>query len=81
MIEEPIWEWTAPDCDPATDDCGYGLDVAEKEDQEEQGGTGSLPIEDPKPVYEDCSESREDEDCVEYWDIGCEAPSDVTCLI
>ena len=31
VIEEPIWEWTAPDCDPLIEDCSFGLEDAPEE--------------------------------------------------
>lgn len=35
VIEEPVWEWTAADCDPAVSDCGFGLDEPPEETSEE----------------------------------------------
>ena len=74
QLEEPVWEWVDPLCDPSISDCGFGLS---------DPPVFSTSVEDPTPetlVYEDCSDSTDDPDCVEHWSIQCESLQDVDCL-
>ena len=73
----PAWNWDNPFCDPLSANCDYGLE------QSPITGTDSQPLTDQDTDtidYEDCSDSRFDEDCIEYWSIQCVA-KDAQCLI
>ena len=39
MIDEPVWEWTAADCDPLVEDCGFGLETPPEIISGDSGGT------------------------------------------
>ena len=60
----------------ASSDCNYGLEDAPEVLTSDISAQSSL-----KTQYEDCSDSPQDEDCVEYWNIGCAGVTDVDCLI
>ena len=69
-IIEDTWEWTAPDCDPEVEDCGFGLSEPVLEESIDASVLPALR------TYEDCdlTQASTDIDCVEYWDIPCDAP-------
>ena len=52
-----MWEWTDPNCSPGTD-CSYGLETPPEiiTDADADAEESDEPAEDPKIVYEDCSE-------------------------
>ena len=57
-------------------DCNFGLEDAP------EVLTGGISAQSSlQTQYEDCSESPLDEDCVEYWNIGCTSATDVDCII
>ena len=82
-LEEPVWEWVKPNCDPVTEKCDYGLPDAPPEEVINGGGSNiAVEPEKTKIVYEDCSgEQSVDLDCVEYWSISCAESNDLFCLI
>ena len=80
IVTEP-WEWTKEGCDPETDDnCDFGLDEPPAEILVSDGSAIVTPTK-SAVVYEDCSATVGDEDCVESWNIQCpDGSPDVTCL-
>ena len=67
IVTEP-WEWTKEGCDPETDDdCDFGLDEPPIEVLIDS--TIGAPASNSAVIYEDCSSTPGDEDCVESWDI------------
>ena len=57
VIEPVVWEWEKPDCDPSTEDCGYGLEEPPVVTIVTDGTTTVTPSEPTKTkiVYEDCT--------------------------